>query len=247
MRTGLRFAPRESGEYHLRTLIDTIIFDAEGVIVDTEPIWDKAQEEFLRQRGFVYNREKTKPFLAGRSMVEGVRIMQEQYGFSGDLQKQGEERVSLVKLLLAKELKFIPGFVEFFAQVRDKYKTCVATSMAKDLLAIVDSRLHLSSLFGDKIFTCADVGFRSKPQPDLFLYAARQLGSAPENCIVIEDSPNGIEAASRAGMKSIGITTTFEAKILRGAGTIVSSFSEIDLSLWARAATPPASNVRVLG
>src|SRR5882724_9109036 len=99
--------------------MDTIIFDAEGVIVDTEPIWDKAQEEFLRQRGFVYNREKTKPLLAGRSMVEGVRIMQEQYGFGGDLQKLGEERVSLAKLLLSKELNFIPGFVEFFAKVRE--------------------------------------------------------------------------------------------------------------------------------
>jgi len=71
---------------------------------------------------------------------------------------------------------------------------------------------------------------RGKPAPDLFLYAAEQLHSSPQRCIVIEDSPNGIEAANRAGIFCIGIATTFAPSRLTKANRVVSSFEEIDLS-----------------
>ena len=63
-------------------VITTIIFDAEGVIFDSEPVWDRAQLEFLRRRGVIYRREQLKPLLTGRSLIEGVRVMQEMYRFS---------------------------------------------------------------------------------------------------------------------------------------------------------------------
>jgi beta-phosphoglucomutase-like phosphatase (HAD superfamily) len=65
-------------------VITTIIFDAEGVIFDSKPVWDRVQVEFLRRRGVIYRREQLKPLLTGRSLVEVVRVMQEMYRFLGE-------------------------------------------------------------------------------------------------------------------------------------------------------------------
>ena len=63
-------------------MIDTIIFDAEGIVIDTEAVWDKGQEIFLQRRGFVYDRERIKPLLTGRTLAEGVEVMKQVYQFA---------------------------------------------------------------------------------------------------------------------------------------------------------------------
>lgn len=208
-----------------------IIFDCEGVIIDSEAIWDQGQEEFLRRRDLVYDRARTKPLLTGRSLAEGVLLMQQQYGFQGDVEAQARERQEIVRSLFAQEVQYIDGFLDFFEQqVRGRYETCIATAMVEDLFHIVDQRLGLSKLFKGRVYFLSDVGGRSKPNPDLFLFAAAQLGATPETCLVIEDAPHGLEAARRAGMKSIGLATTYEKDLLLGATQVVNSFHEIDLA-----------------
>ena len=93
----------------------------------------------------------------------------------------------------------------------------------------MDQRLNLSALFEKKIYTLDKVGYRSKPNPDIFLYAAQQLQSSPENCVVIEDAPHGIDAAKNAGMWCIAITTTYDCGKLEKADFVVSAYTEIDL------------------
>lgn len=215
-------------------MIDTILFDAEGVVIDTETIWDQGQEEFLRRRGFDYDRERIKPLLTGRTLAEGVVAMQEAYGFGGDPEVLAKERADLVRERMAAGADFIEGFETFFESVRERYKTCVATAMDRDLLVLVDRRLGLSERFDGRIYTLGDVDFRSKPNPDVFLHAAQQLGSRPEACVVIEDAPHGIEAARRAGMRSVGISTTYDPDKLRAADLVVDRFDQIDLEALAR-------------
>jgi HAD superfamily hydrolase (TIGR01549 family) len=219
-------------------MIDTIIFDGEGVVVDTEIIWDRGQVEFLRRHGQVYDRDRIKPLITGRSVAEGVRIMQREYGFSGDVESQARERVEIVRQLFRDETGFITGFTEFFARIRGRYKTCIATAMDPELLQLVDQRLGLSALFAGQIFTLADVGQRAKPNPDLFLYAAARLATAPERCVVIEDAPHGLEAAKRAGMRCIALTTTYDRSRLTAADRVVDSYAAIDLEEFDRATTP---------
>ena len=222
-------------------MIDTIIFDAEGVVIDTETIWDKGQEEFLRRRGFVYDRGRIKPLLTGRTLAEGVKVMQESYGFGGDPDQLAGERADIVRELFATDVGFIEGFEAFFDKVHYSYKTCIATALDQDLLALVDRHLGLSELFAGHIYTLSDVGFRSKPSPDVFLYAAKQLASKPDRCVVIEDAPHGIEAARRAGMRSIGISTTYEHDKLRSADLVVDGFDGIDLNALESLAGQPMS------
>jgi HAD superfamily hydrolase (TIGR01509 family) len=209
-------------------MLQAILFDCEGVIIDSESVWDKGQEELLRRRGFVYDRAKTKPLLTGRSLAEGVVVMQQQYGFQGDVEAQARERQEIVRDLFAQEVELIPGFRQFFEEkVRGRYRTCIATAMTEELFGLVDQRLGLSRLFEGHVYFLSHVGGRSKPNPDLFLFSAAQLGVPPERCLVIEDAPHGIEAARRAGMASVGLATTYDPSLLKAADQVVRSFEEI--------------------
>ncbi|TXI29938.1 MAG: HAD family phosphatase [Nitrosomonas oligotropha] len=211
-------------------MIDTIIFDAEGIVIDTETIWDKGQAIFLQRRGFVYDRERIKPLLTGRTLAEGVEVMRQAYRFDGDTEALARERADIVRELFIHETAFIEGFLPFYESVRNRYKTCVATAMDQDLLKLVDQHLNLSALFENRIYTLDKVGYRSKPNPDIFLYAAQQLGSAPEHCVVIEDAPHGIDAAKSAGMCCIAISTTYDPGKLQKADFVVNAYAEIDLA-----------------
>ena len=213
-------------------MIDTVIFDAEGVVIDTEPIWDKGQVEFLGRRGLAYDRASLKPLLTGTSVADGVRIMQRLYGFGGDPDVLATERMDIIRELLRRETAFIPGFTPFFERIRPAYKTCIATAMDDALFALVDAKLDLRRRFAGHIFTIKDVGFKAKPHPDIFLHAAARLDAAPARCLVIEDSPLGIEAAHRGGMRAIGITTTYPRDVLAQADMVVGAFDEINPATW---------------
>lgn len=208
-------------------MFDAIIFDLEGVVLDTEPLWDKSQLEFLRRRGRVYDRAKTKHLLGGKTLAEGAEIMMAQYGFSGNADELAKERSEIMDLLLRTELKFIPGFESFYASVKGKYKTAVGTSMRRELLSIASERTRILELFANHVYSIEDVNNISKPNPDVFLYAARKINASPQRCIVIEDMPNGIEAAKRAKMRCIALTTSIDASKLSEADAVVDSYEQL--------------------
>ncbi|MCK5233975.1 MAG: HAD family phosphatase [Candidatus Aenigmarchaeota archaeon] len=208
-------------------MIDTIIFDADGIVLDSEQAWVKGTTEFLRRKGFIYDKERLMPLMIGGSVEDGVRIMQKEYGFGGDANALARERVSLVRMYYETELEFVKGFEEFYSKVQGKYKTCIATSLDSELLKIADKKLGLTKIFNDKIFSIADVGNVSKPAPDIFLYVAKKLNSKPQNCLVIEDSPRGVKAAKSAGMFCVALTTTNKKELLAKADIVVDSYQSI--------------------
>ena len=212
--------------------IAAILFDCDGVVLDSETVWDRCETEFLRRRGVAFDLARTKPLITGLGQRAGVLLLQEQYGIAGDPDALVAERLEIIRGLFEREVRFTPGFPEFFeAKVRGRYATCIATSMPEELFAVADRKLGISRFFGDRVYFPSHVGGRAKPAPDIFLYAAAQLGAPPERCLVIEDSPRGLEAARRAGMASIGLATTHGAEMLGEADRVVASFAEIDLEL----------------
>jgi beta-phosphoglucomutase len=208
--------------------LELVIFDAEGVIVDTEGAWDLAQRDLLARRGHVYDRETIKPLLTGRSGAEGARILVEHFQLDDDPGAVETERRELVRQHLVEDVRFIPGFERFHAAVGTRYRTCVATAMDLDLLESVDRRLGLTERFGGHLFRLDRPELRAKPYPDLFLHAAASMGVAPARCLVIEDAPLGIEAAQRAGMRTVGLATTYRPDALRAADRVVTSYAELD-------------------
>jgi HAD superfamily hydrolase (TIGR01509 family) len=208
--------------------IKAIIFDAEGVVVDTEALWDKSQEVLLGRRNLEYDRDYLKPKMAGQTLLEGAQLMVDYYKLDENPVSIEQERKELIHDLFENEIAFVHGFIPFISQLNGSpLKRSVATAMKKSLMIMVEHKLQLTQFFGSHIYFIEDVGNKSKPSPDVFLYAAEKLGENPSDCLVIEDAPHGIDAANRAGMTSVGITTTFTKAQLCEADFVGDDFDEI--------------------
>lgn len=212
--------------------IKAIIFDAEGVVVDTEALWDKSQEVLLGKRGLQYDFEYLKPKMAGQTLLEGAQLMVDYYGLNESALDVADEREVLIHELFENEISFIDGFLPFINSLRSAgLQISIATSMKKSLMRKVEMKLRLKNIFRRHIYFIEDVGNKSKPAPDVFLLASEKMGINPSNCLVIEDAPLGIKAAKRAGMTSIGLTTTFLKAQLKEANYIAGNFTDIRMFL----------------
>lgn len=204
-----------------------ILFDLDGVIVDTEnTVWHDSSMRLLESYNMQHNEEKLKPILMGLRFEDGTKLMHDFYKIQDTFENFLEKRKELVREGFAKRVTIMKGFKEFYKKLSDR-KKAIATSMDKDFLQLTLGHLPLRSFFGQHIYHIAESGGRGKPHPDIFLYAASKIDENPENCIVIEDAPKGVTAANSAGMRSIGITASVAKEHLSHANYIVDSFSEI--------------------
>lgn len=209
-------------------IIKAIIFDAEGVVVDTEKLWDSSQDILLGNRGLIYDRNYLKPRMAGQTLLEGARLMVEYYGLAEEPETVAKQRHEIIHKLFEEDISFIRGFESFIQWIKStSLQYGIATAMNRTLMEKVEIKLRLKKCFGDHIYHIEDVGNKSKPNPDVFLLAADKLGVEPADCLVIEDAPHGIEAARRAGMQSAGLVTTFGKELLQDADIIADDFDEI--------------------
>ena len=205
-----------------------IIFDMDGVIINSEPLYELADIDFLSRRGITYNRESIANILLGKSLWDTTQILKDIHSITESTQQLMEERLNLIEELYQSSLTYITGFLEIHQYlVEREIKTCIATASHNHLLDVANKKLGLANIFGQDIFKISDVGDKSKPDPAIFLYAADKLKTPPEECCVIEDSPNGIMAAKNAGMYCIGITTPRTSEDLNLADFVVSSHNEI--------------------
>ena len=205
-----------------------IIFDLEGVVVDTERVWDEAQRLLLSDYGISYERDRLKHLLSGRSIDDSIDILCATFGLDADTLSLKQELLSIVADRFRHSISFVDGFQSFYALVPSSIQCCIATGMAISLFRVLDSMLDVSGLFNGRVFTTEDAGGIAKPEPDLFQHAARRMQVPYAQCTVIEDSPLGVHAAKRAGMYSVGLATTYEEAALSMADLVVSSYAELN-------------------
>lgn len=189
-------------------MIQGCIFDLDGVIVDTAKYHYMAWKRLADDLGFTFS-EKDNERLKGVSRMESLEILLE----IGKLSFDSETKISLAEkknrwyveyITAMKENEILPGVKEFIEGVRSAgYKTALG-SASKNTFTILD-RLKLVDFF-DSIIDGNKVS-KAKPDPEVFLLAAKELDIAPENCVVFEDAKAGVEAAKRAGMYCVGIGT----------------------------------------
>ncbi|WP_208435152.1 HAD family hydrolase [Bartonella phoceensis] len=188
--------------------IDLIIFDCDGVLVDSEYLAAKIGSQLLKQTGYEISPEELSERYAGLIFRDILKQIEQETEkpISAHLITQ---MTDLFRAQIKTELCPIDGIREVLEFIQTRYPYCICSNAKnidiKEMLKIVD----LYDLFygKDKIFSAPEVGTKkTKPAPDVFLFAAQQLHAEPKNTIVIEDSLHGVHAATAAGMRVIGFT-----------------------------------------
>lgn len=183
--------------------IRALIFDMDGLLVDSEPFAERAMRSFLARYGHDLTAEVSVRLL-GRRVPEAIALVSEHYGLVDD----SAELVTLyeeIRLAAIKgNLRPLPGAAEAIAFGREHgLRLALATSNTRTHVDFSLAESALSGLFDAE--ATGDEVERGKPEPDIFLLAAERLGVEPSACVVLEDSPAGIGAANAAGMRSIWI------------------------------------------
>ena len=175
-----------------------VIFDCDGVLVDSEPLSIRVLVETMHELGIDLTADDCYRHFLGRSFTSLKLTLKEKFDRTlSDEQITGiRERLHE---LFRRELLPVPGVAEMLAGLG--VPVCVASSSLPDRIRFSLEVTGLAGFFGDRVFSASMV-VHGKPAPDLFLLAARRMGVAPENCVVIEDSPAGIEAAHQAAMRA---------------------------------------------
>jgi HAD superfamily hydrolase (TIGR01509 family) len=190
--------------------IELVIFDCDGVLVDSEPLANGVFANHLNRLGLRYNADTAMLQFMGKSMKTCMaEVAQQLYdhrlpvpadfpnGFLANLQSE-------TFAVLAEEVQAVDGVASAIAQIQTHgIKTCVASSGDHAKMQVTLGRTGLVHLFGDSIFSATQVT-HGKPAPDLFLFAAAQMGVSQQHCLVVEDSPFGLLAAVSAGMRAVG-------------------------------------------
>ncbi len=211
------------------TTLEAVLFDMDGVIIDSEPLWSEAERQLLARRKLRYS-PQLKTVLMGRDSREAVGILVKHYNLKESIDSILEERNQLIARLFRMHLKPMPHALELVRSVRESgVKTGLVSSSPKQLMGLVLDKLSIADLF-HRILS-GDQATRGKPAPDIYLTAARELGVMHENCVVIEDAPNGVAAAKAAGMRCLAISTSASEPELSEADRVVSGFHEVDFQL----------------
>ncbi|MFD9489047.1 HAD family hydrolase [Streptomyces sp. NPDC059991] len=206
---------------------DLIIFDNDGVLVDSEPISNTILAEHLTELGFPTSYEESIRDYMGSAMHRIHELIQERTGqaLPADFDDAFHARVFTA---FERELQPMAGATDVLAKlVADGVPYCVASSGSHERIRVGHRKTGLDEWFEEEwVFSSQDVG-RGKPAPDLFLYAAERMGVAPERCAVVEDSPLGVEAARAAGMDVYGFTAMTPEERLQGCTALFSDMAQL--------------------
>jgi beta-phosphoglucomutase family hydrolase len=205
------------------------IFDMDGTIVDNMAFHVKSWLAFFERRGHTVDADEFFRATAGR---QGHEIMSHYLGKQLTKEESAQldfEKESLYREMYAPHLATVAGFEQFIARAKSAgIKLAVATAAPNENIDFTLDGLDLRKQF-DAIAGAADVA-RGKPEPDVFLLAAQRSGTLPANSIVFEDAPLGVEAARRAGMRAVVLTTTLPAEAFAEYDNVIAmvrDFSEL--------------------
>lgn len=181
---------------------DAVIFDLDGVLLDSEQLWNQAKEELVGQAGGRW-REEAPRTMMGMSSTEWARYLRDQLGVPLEVEEINRRVVARMQELYRAELPLLPGAVEAVQSLHRHWPLGLASSSNRE---IIDEFL-LQTKLGDAIGAAvsSEEVERGKPAPDVYLETARRLGVRPERCVAVEDSSNGLRSAVAAGMAVIAV------------------------------------------
>ena len=212
--------------------LEAVLFDMDGVIVDSEPLWSEAEKRLLARRNLTYA-PSIKAAMMGRDAREAVGFLIEHYSLTDSVDELIGERNQLIAELFKEYVKAIPGALELVRSVNaGGMVTGLVSSSPKTLMELALEKIGATGLFA--LTLSGDQVTRGKPAPDIYVAAAKKLGVKPEYCLVIEDAPHGVAAAKHAGMRCLAMSTSVGVFELAMADSVVRGFEEVDVQLLQR-------------
>lgn len=204
-----------------------VIFDLDGVLIDSEQVWDEARRELTGELGGEWRQEATRDMM-GMSSVEWSAYMHEALGIPLAPAQINEKVVGRMESIFRQKLPLFPGSREAVGRMAEKWPLALASSSNRELIDFVLKVSDLQVYF--QVTVSSEEVDRGKPSPDVYLEAARRLGKAPGDCAAVEDSGNGIRSARAAGMYVIAIPNRElppEPEALEKADLVLASLSDL--------------------
>jgi HAD superfamily hydrolase (TIGR01509 family) len=183
-------------------LINAVVFDLDGVLIDSEHVWDEARRELAVERGGRWHEQASRDMM-GMSSHEWSRYMHDVIGLADPPEEISTEVVQRLDEIYRRELPLIEGAVEAVQPLAARWPLGLASSSNRELIDLVLEFSGLAEYF--RVTVSSEEVPRGKPAPDVYLEAARRLEVAPERCAAIEDSENGIKSAKAAGMRVLAL------------------------------------------
>ena len=183
-------------------MIEAVVFDLDGVLLQSEEVWDAVRERYVRERGGRYDDEVQRAMM-GMSAPEWSRYLHEEAGVPGDPDAINRADVERMLEAYRHELPLLPGAEEAVRRMAAAFPLALASSSNREVFEAVLELAGLADCFQATV--SSEEVAHGKPAPDVYLEAARRLSVAPERCAAVEDSHAGIRSAKSAGMRVVAI------------------------------------------
>ena len=216
-------------------MIGAVVFDLDGVIVDSEHVWNEAREALARERGGRWH-ERAQRDMMGMSSLEWSRYMHDVIGLAEPPEQISAEVVRRLEAIYRAELPLIPGALDAVKRLAERWPLALASSSNRELIDLVLELSELDRYFGATV--SSEEVPRGKPAPDVYLEAARRLGVDPARSAAVEDSHNGIRSAKAAGMRVVAVPNPRyppDDEALRAADVVIDSLDDLTPELVERA------------
>jgi HAD superfamily hydrolase (TIGR01509 family) len=210
-------------------LIDAVIFDLDGLLVDSESVWDEARREYVAEHGGSWREEATREMM-GMASIEWSRYVRDKLLVDRPPETISEDVAGRVSELYRERLPLVPGAREAVQRLAARWPLALASSSNREVIDLVLELAGLDSAFHATV-SSEEVG-RGKPAPDVYLEAARRLSVTPAACAAIEDSHNGILSARAAGMRVIAVPNSEfppGTDAVHAAARVLDSLDELDV------------------
>lgn len=216
--------------------IAAVVFDLDGVLIDSEEVWNEARRELTEQSGGTWKPEATRAMM-GMSSLEWSRYMHEELGVPLAPERISAAVVARVEEHYRRELPLIPGARDAVIRLADRWPLGLASSANPPIIELVLREAGLAACF--RATVSSEEVPRGKPAPDVYLEAARRLSVEPGACAAVEDSTNGLRAAAAAGMAVVAIPNAGfppDPDALGLADAVLESIGELGANLVSRLA-----------
>ena len=182
--------------------VTAVVFDLDGVLVDSEQLWDRARRELVEERGGVWHEDATRAMMGMRS-PEWSRYLHDELQVDLEPAEISAAVVAKLEQLYREQLPLLPGARAAVLALAQRWPLGLASSANREVIDLVLELAELEDSFAATV--SSEEVPRGKPAPDVYLEAARRLGVAPTDCAAVEDSTNGLRAAAAAGMRIIAL------------------------------------------